>query len=77
MLDSMPNPDMPPLQPDLTPHLPLDLPSNLTSNLTTDQIERARKILHQVLTYLRSQSRHLSPEAGLALTYDLQPEADQ
>jgi hypothetical protein len=59
------NPDIPNLRPDL----PVDLP--------TDQIERVQKILDQVLTYLRSQSRNLPPEADLAVTYDLQPEADR
>jgi|HubBroStandDraft_6_1064221.scaffolds.fasta_scaffold1724440_2 hypothetical protein len=73
----MQNPDTPPLQPDSTHHLPDDLLPNLTSNLTTEQIERAQKILHQALTYLRSQSRHLPPEAGSALTYDPQLEADR
>jgi hypothetical protein len=73
MLDSMPNPDTPHLRPDLTLHLPTDLPPNLT----TDQIERVQKILNQVLTYLRSQSCKLPPEADMALTYDLQPEADR
>jgi len=53
-----------------------DIP-NLPPDLPTDQIERVQKILHQVLTYLRSQSRNLPPEADLALTYDLQPEADR
>jgi hypothetical protein len=73
----MQNPDAPPLPPDSTHHLPDDLPPDLTPDLTTDQIERAQKILHQVLTYLRSQSRHLPPEAGSALTYDPQLEADR
>ena len=73
----MQNPDTPPLRPDSTLHLPDDLHPNLTPNLTADQIERAHNILHQVLTYLRSQSRHLPPETGLALTYDAQPEADR
>jgi hypothetical protein len=59
------NPNIPTLRPDLPP------------DLTQDQIERAQKILHQVLTYLRSQSRKLPPEADLALTYNLQPEADR
>jgi hypothetical protein len=59
------NPNIPTLQPDLPP------------DLTQDQIERAQKILHQVLTYLRSQSRNLPPEADLALTYHSQPEADR
>ena len=48
-----------------------------SSDLPKDQIERAQTILGQVLTYLRSQSRQLPPEADLALTYDLQPEADR
>jgi len=53
-----------------------DIP-NLPPDLPRDQIERVQKILDQVLTYLRSQSRNLPPEADLALTYDLQPEADR
>ena len=53
----------------LRPDLPPDLPQ--------DQIERVQRILNQVLTYLRSQSRHLPPEADLALTYDLQAEGDR
>ena len=61
MLGSMQNQDTPPF--------PLDLPK--------DQIERVEKILEQVLTYLRSQSRNLPPQADLALTYNLQPEADR
>jgi hypothetical protein len=69
MLDRMPNLDSPHLRPDLTPHLPADL--------SKDQIERAHRILDQVLTYLRSQSRSLPPEADLALTYNLHPEADR
>jgi hypothetical protein len=69
MLDSMPNPDTPHLRPDLTLHLPPDL--------NTDQIERVQKILDQVLTYLRSRTHNLPPEADLALIYDLQPEADR
>ena len=73
MLDTMPNSDTPHLGPDLTPHLPHDLPLNLSK----DQIERAQKVLAQVLTYLRSQSRNLPPDADLALTYDLQLEADR
>jgi len=68
MLDSMPNSD--------TPHLRLDLPADLRPDLTTDQLERVQQILVRVLTYLRSQSRNLPPEADLALTYNLQPEAD-
>jgi hypothetical protein len=59
------NPNIPTLRPDLPP------------DLTQDQIERAQKILYQVLTYLRSQSRKLPLEADLALTYHLQPEADR
>jgi len=61
----MPNADTPHLRPDLHPDLP------------KDQIERVQKILEQVLTYLRSQSCKLPPEADLALTYDLQPEVDR
>ena len=61
----MPNADTPHLHPDLHPDLP------------KDQIERVQKILEHVLTYLRSQSRKLPPEADLALTYNLQPEADR
>ena len=63
------NPNIPNLRP--------DLPTDLRPDLTQDQIERAQKILHQVLTYLRTQSRNLPPEADLALTYNLQPEADR
>jgi hypothetical protein len=63
MLDRMPNPDTPHLRPDL----PTDLPM--------DQIDRVQRILAQILTYLRAQSRKLPPEADLALTYDLQAEA--
>ena len=59
------NPDTPHLR----PHLPPDLPK--------DQLERVQRILDQVLTYLRSQSRNLPPDADMALTYDLQPEADR
>lgn len=59
------NPNIPNLRPDLPP------------DLTKDQIERAQMILHQVLTYLRTQSRNLPPEADLVLTYNLQPEADR
>jgi hypothetical protein len=58
-------------------HLRPDLAPDLTPDLTQDQIERAEKILHQVLTYLRSHSRNLPPEADLALTYNLEPEADR
>jgi hypothetical protein len=60
---------MNPQSPDSRSDLPPDLPK--------DQIERVHKILEQVLTYLRSQSRSLPPEADLALTYDLHPEADR
>jgi hypothetical protein len=63
MLDAMHIPGSPHLRPDL----PTDLPQ--------DQIERVQKILDQVLTYLRSQSRNLPPEADLALTYELHSEA--
>ena len=66
MLDRMPNPDTPRLRLDL-----LDFPPDLSN----DQIDRAQRILAQVLTYLRAQSRKLPPEADLALTYDLQTEA--
>ena len=59
MLNGMLTPDTPHLRPDL----PADLPA--------DQIERVQKILIQVLTYLRSQSRTLPPQADLALTYNL------
>jgi len=58
-------PETVPFSPESSPDLP------------KDQIERAQRILGQVLTYLRSQSRQLPPEADLALTYDLQPEADR
>jgi hypothetical protein len=61
----MPNADTPHLRPDLHPDLP------------KDQIERVQKILNQVLTYLRSRTHNLPPEADLALIYDLQPEADR
>ena len=61
----MPNPDSVPLRVDLPPDLP------------QDQLDRVRQILDQVLTYLRSQSRNLPPEADPAVTYDLQPEADR
>ena len=54
--------------PDLR-HLPPDLPQ--------DQLDRVHKILEQVLIRLRGQSRNLPPEAALALTYELQPEADR
>jgi hypothetical protein len=64
MLDSMPN-DTPHLRPDLPPNLP------------KDQMDRVQKILSQVLTYLRIQSRNLPPTADLALTYDLRSEADR
>ena len=50
-------------------HVPPDLPQ--------DQLDRVQKILEQILTYLRSQSRNLPPEAGLALVYELHPEADR
>jgi len=53
----------------MNPNLPTDLPK--------DQIERVQGILDQILTYLRRQSRNLPPEADLALTYDLRPEADR
>ena len=59
---------MNPNNPDLR-RLPPDLPQ--------DQLDRVQKILDQVLTYLRSQSRNLPPEAGLALNYELRPEADR
>ena len=59
------NPDTPHLRPDLPPDLP------------QDQLERVQRILGQVLTYLRSQSHNLPPDAGMALTYDLQLEAGQ
>ena len=65
MLDGMQTPD--------SPHLRSDLPTDLPK----DQIERVQKILDQVLTYLRSQSRNLPPEADLALTYELHREADR
>jgi hypothetical protein len=51
--------------------------SDLPSDLPSDQFERARKIVDNVLTYLRSQTRDLPAEADLALTYDLRPEADR
>ena len=54
------------------PRLPLSRPE-----LPQDQIERVEKILDQVLTYLRTQSRNLPPEAGLALDYEFRPEADR
>ena len=73
MLNSMPNPDTPHLRPHLTPHFPQHSPFDLPK----DQIERVETILEQVLTYLRSQSRNLPPQADLALTYNLQPEADR
>jgi hypothetical protein len=44
-------------------------------DLSQDQIDRVQEMLGRVLTYLRSQSQNLPPEADLALTYDLQPEA--
>jgi len=65
MLDAMHIPGSPHLRPDL----PADLPK--------DQVERVQQILDQVLTYLRSQSRNLPPEADLALTYELHSEADR
>jgi len=55
------------------PHLRADPPPDLPK----DQIERAHRIVGQVLTYLRGQSRNLPPEADLALTYELQAEADR
>ena len=60
---------MDPATPSLRPDLPPDLPK--------DQIERVQRILDQVLTYLRSQSRHLPPEADLALTYELRAGAER
>jgi hypothetical protein len=57
--------DTPLLRPDFPPYLP------------KDQLDRVEKILSQVLTYLRIQSRNLPPTADLALTYDLRPEADR
>ena len=63
MLDAMLTPN--------SPHLRSDLPADLPQ----DQIERVQKILDQVLTYLRTQSRNLPPEADLALTYELHNEA--
>jgi hypothetical protein len=65
MLDAMHMPS--------SPHLRSDLPTDLPK----EQIERVQKILDQVLTYLRSQSRNLPPEADLALTYELHREADR
>lgn len=65
MLDGMPTSD--------TPHLSRDLPPDLPKY----QIERAQRIVAQVLTYLRAQSQRLPPDADLAVTYNLQPEADQ
>ena len=59
------NPDTPHLR----PHLPPDLPA--------DQIDRIQLILDRVLTYLRSRSRTLPPEADLAVTYNLKAEADR
>jgi hypothetical protein len=56
-----------------SPHLRSDLPTDLPE----DQIERVQKILDQVLTYLRSQSRNLPPETDLALTYELHSEVDR
>ena len=56
-----------------TPLLRLDLPPDLPA----DQLERVQRILDQVLTYLRSQSRNLPPEADLALTYDLRAEDER
>jgi hypothetical protein len=50
------------------PHVP-DIPQ--------EQIDRIQQILDQVLGYLRAQSQKLPPEAGLAVTYELQPEGDQ
>ncbi len=55
-----------------TPHL-----RQYPSELPQEQLERVEKILDQVLTYLRTQSRNLPPEAGLALNYELRPEADR
>lgn len=46
---------------------------DLPPDLQQDQIERVQKILDQVLTYLRSQSRNLPPQADMALTYHLRP----
>ena len=48
---------------------------NAPPDLPDEQIERVEKILDQVLTHLRNQSRNLTPEADLALTYDLTLEA--
>jgi hypothetical protein len=46
---------------------------DLPPDLQPDQIERVQKILDQVLTYLRSQSRNLPSRADMALTYHLRP----
>lgn len=59
---------MNPNNPDLR-HLAPDLPQ--------DQLDRVHKILEQVLIRLRGQSRNLPPGAGLALNYELRPEADR
>jgi hypothetical protein len=56
-----------------TPHLRPDLPPDLPK----EDVERVRQILDRVLTYLRSQSRSLPPEADLALSYNLHAEADR
>ncbi len=47
------------------PDIPIDIPQ--------DQLQRGQRVLDQVLNLLRSRSRSLPPEAGLALTYELQP----
>lgn len=51
------------------PNIPTDLPE--------DQLQRLQQILDQVLANLRRQSRDLPPDAGLALTYELQPEPEK